>query len=197
MTAKRLYHSIRLQLIRGPRKRAEYLKKHHLFGAIGDNCFWGPKKLPLYPELIKIHDNVSIHKRASLLTHDMINSFLKRCSPETDLGSPERLGCIEIMDNVYVATRAYIMPNVRIGKNCIVTVGSVVSSDIPENSIVAGVPAKPVGRFDMMLAMRKMQASQTAKFQNQVLPANIAEVEWEKFYNRHKDVKQTADNNID
>ena len=92
MTAERLYHSIRLFLCRGPRKRAEYLKKHHILGAIGDDCTWGPKKLPLYPKMIRLHNNVSIHKNASLVTHDVVNKFLASCVPGTDFGSNERLG---------------------------------------------------------------------------------------------------------
>lgn len=189
MKAKRLYHSIRLLLLKSDRKRAEYLKKHRVLGAIGDNCWWGPRLLPVYPELIRVHDNVVVHKKAKLVPHDFLNSFLARCVPGTDFGGKERLGCIELMDNVYVSMYSIIMPNVRIEKNCIISAGSIVTTDVPENSIVAGVPAKPIGRFDMFLALRKMQASQNTRFQNQVLPAELAAAEWEKFYKRHKDVK--------
>ena len=38
MKAKRMYHSLRLLAIRGGARRARYLKKHHILGAIGDNC---------------------------------------------------------------------------------------------------------------------------------------------------------------
>ena len=173
MTKQRLYHTIRLFMIRSGRGRADYLREHNILAGIGKNCSWGPWFMPLYPELIKLHDNVVVHKKAKIVPHDMINKFLKRVSPESDFGAGERLGCIEIMDNVYVCMNVTIMPNVRIGKNCIISSGN---------------PAKPIGRFDMFLAMRRMTAGQNKPFPNQHLPAERAAEEWEKFYKR-KDEK--------
>ena len=184
MTKERLYHSLRLLTIRSSTGRAAYLKKHDILGGIGENCHWGPWFMPLYPKMIKLHDNVSIHKKAKLVPHDVVNGFLRRCQPDADFGSVEKIGCIELMDNVYVSMNVTIMQNVRIGKNCIISAGSTVVSDIPENSIAAGIPAKPVGRFDMFLAMRKMSAKQNVKFVNQYLPDEIAAAEWEKFYQK-------------
>ncbi len=34
------------------------------------------------------------------------------------------------------------MPGVTIGKNCIIAAGSIVTKDVPDNSVVAGIPAK-------------------------------------------------------
>lgn len=185
MTPYRLYHSIRLRLIKSKAKRAEYLKKHNILGAIGENCMWGPWLLPVYPKLIRLHNNVFVHKNVRLVPHDMVNRFLKTVYPGADFGNNETLGCIEIMDNVYISTAARINANVRIGKNCIITAGSVVTSDIPENSVVAGVPAKPIGSFEMFAALRKMKNKQTSKFKNQHLNQEIIDAEWEKFDKRH------------
>lgn len=187
MKADRLYHSVRLLLLRRPAKRAKYLKDHDLLGAIGENCKWGPWLLPLYPKLIKLHDNVHVHKTARLVPHDMLNRFLSTCDPKADFGHMERLGCIELMDNVYIAMNVTVMPNVRVNKNCIVTAGSVVTSDIPENTVASGIPAKPVGRFDMFMALRKMSKGQAVVFKNQELPDELAAAEWERFLNRHED----------
>lgn len=184
MKAKRMYHSIRLLLLRRPKKRAEYLRKHHLLGGIGENCKWGPWLLPLYPELIILHDNVHVHKTAHLVTHDMLNSFLSLCKPGEDFGHRERLGCIELMDNVYISMNVTVMPNVRVEKNCIITSGSVVTSDIPENSMASGNPAKPVGRFDVFMGMRKMGKGQTTPFKNQEIPPEVVKTEWERFRKR-------------
>ena len=186
MTPERMYHSLRLLLLRRPRKRAEYLKKHHLLGGIGDNCKWGPWLLPLYSELITLHDNVHVHKTARLVPHDMLNSFLQIREPNADFGHRERLGCIELMDNVYISMNVTIMPNVRVNKDCIISAGSVVTSDIPENSIAAGIPAKPIGRFDMFAALRKMSKGQAVKFQNQKIPPEVVAAEWERFYKKRE-----------
>ena len=187
MKTKRFIHSIALKFLRNGWKRAAYLKKHHILGGIGENCYFGPTKVPLYPELIKLHNNVIVHRRASLVPHDMVNSFLKRAVPGEDFGHNERLGCIEIMDNVYIATGAKIQPNVRINKNCIISAGSVVSRDIPENSVVAGNPAKVIGRFDMFVASRLMNKDHTYHFKNQLLPPEVAAAEWDLFMKSRQD----------
>lgn len=192
MRKDRLYHSIRLLLLRSPWKRAQYMKKRKLFNAIGENCGWGPWLLPLYAKLIRLHDNVYIHKTAKLIPHDMINRFLMATAPECDLSAKERLGCIEIMDNVYICANVTILPNVRINKNCIISTGSVVASDIPEGSIVAGNPAKVIGSFDAYLASRIMHNDQYIVFKNQELPDVLVEVEWDKFRKMRGGVKDAT-----
>ena len=167
--------------LRNGRKRAAWLKKHHVLGGIGENCYWGPPLMPVYPELIKLHNNVIVHGNARLVPHDMVNVFLKRAMPGENFGYDERIGCIEIMDNVYIATASRILPNVRINKNCIISAGSVVTQDVPENSVVAGNPAKVIGRFDMFVASRLMNKDRSYDFKNQLLPPEIAEVEWDFF----------------
>lgn len=181
MRLKRFYDSVRLLLLRTPGKRTKYIKEHSILGAMGENCIWGPWLVPLYPKLIKLHNNVRIHPTAKIVTHDVINGFFKAMYPEIDFGPYERLGCVEFMDNVYVGMNVVIMPDVRIHKNCMISAGSVVTNDIPENSVVAGNPAKVIGRFDMYVALRKISKNQYVAFKNQELPDELAEKQWEKF----------------
>ena len=187
MKTKRLIHSIAMFFLLNGRKRAAYLKKHHILGGIGENCYYGPYRIPLYPELIKLHNNVIVHRRAVFVPHDMVTSFLKKAVPGKDFGPNERLGCIEVMDNVYIATGARIQPNVRINKNCIISTGSVVSRDIPENSVVAGNPAQVIGRFDMFVASRLMNKAHSYRFKNQQLPPEVAAAEWDLFMKSRQD----------
>ena len=58
--------------------------------------------------------------------------------------SPIGGGKIEIGDKVWVAINAMIMPGVKIGDGAIVAAGAVVTKDVPERCMVAGVPAKVV-----------------------------------------------------
>ena len=51
---------------------------------------------------------------------------------------------IYIEDDVWIGTRATILKGVTIGKGSIVAAGAVVTNDVPQNSIVAGVPAKVI-----------------------------------------------------
>ena len=185
MRWNRLYHSIRLAMLHKSSKKAKYVKEHNLLGGMGEKCLWGPTMVPLYPKLIRLHDNVVIHKKAKLMTHDVVNKFLRKARPDLDFGPGERIGCIEIMDNVYVGVDVLIMPDVRINRNCIISAGSVVTGDIPENSVVAGNPAKVIGRFDMYMAMRRMSRSQYVAFPNQELPDELAAEQWVKFDAKH------------
>ena len=58
------------------------------------------------------------------------------------------MGTIEIFDHVMIGANSMILPNIKIGPNVIVAAGSVVTKDIPEGVVVAGVPAKIIGSFD-------------------------------------------------
>jgi virginiamycin A acetyltransferase len=56
---------------------------------------------------------------------------------------------ITIGNDVWIGTRAIILPGVDIGDGAVVGAGAVVTKDVDSYSIVAGVPAKEVGRrFD-------------------------------------------------
>ena len=186
MRFKRLVHSLNLLVRAVIGSRTEYMKEHDILGVMGNNCYWGPWRVPLYPKLIRLHNNVTIHKSASLITHDMVNKFLKKGFPDIDFGPDERLGCIEIMDNVYVANKVVIMPDVKIHKNCIISAGSIVTGDIPENSVVAGNPAKVIGRFDAFVAFRRLYKGQYVAFKNQELPDELALEQWIKFGKKRK-----------
>lgn len=51
---------------------------------------------------------------------------------------------VTIGDDCWIGGGAIILPGVTIGNNCIVGAGSVVTKDIPDNSVYAGNPAKPI-----------------------------------------------------
>ncbi|MDT7549555.1 MAG: hypothetical protein QOE84_1949 [Actinomycetota bacterium] len=55
---------------------------------------------------------------------------------------------VVIGDRVWVGTRALILKGVTIGAGAVIAAGAVVTKDVPEGSVVAGVPAKVVGRAD-------------------------------------------------
>lgn len=63
--------------------------------------------------------------------------------PMMDQGSSE-IKPVSIGDDVWLGRRVMIMPGVKIGNGCIIGAGAVVTKDIPDYSIAAGVPARVV-----------------------------------------------------
>lgn len=55
---------------------------------------------------------------------------------------------VVIGDRVWVGTRAVILKGVTIGDGAVVAAGAVVTKDVPPGAVVAGIPAKVVGRAD-------------------------------------------------
>jgi serine O-acetyltransferase len=53
-------------------------------------------------------------------------------------------GIPRIGNNVYISAGARILGDIRIGNNVIIGANAVVVKDVPDNSIVAGVPAKVI-----------------------------------------------------
>lgn len=51
---------------------------------------------------------------------------------------------VTIGDDVWIGTRVIILPGVSIGKGSILGAGAVVTKDVPEYSVVAGVPARVI-----------------------------------------------------
>ena len=54
-------------------------------------------------------------------------------------------GAVRIGDHAWIASGATILPGVEIGEGALVSAGSVVTKDVPPWTIVAGVPASPIG----------------------------------------------------
>ena len=181
MTLERLYHTIRLAFCRGAVDRGNYLRRKAVFGAIGDNFRFMPRVVPLYPELIRIHDNVFITSGVHLITHDAINSVLNHCPCLQGGGKfSESIGCIEIMDNVFVGAYSIVLPNVKIGPNVIIGAGSLITKDCEPDSVYAGVPAERVGSFADFVG-RRLAGGYAYTEHNQHLTEEEVRRAWEMF----------------
>ena len=56
-------------------------------------------------------------------------------------------GQVVIGDDVWIGANAVVLPNVSIGCHCVVAAGAVVTKDVPDGCVVAGVPAKIIKRL--------------------------------------------------
>lgn len=92
-----------------------------------------------HPHLISIGDNVTISSNVTILTHDASTNVV---------GCGTKLGKVTIGNNVFIGTRAIVLCNVCIGNNVIVGAGSVVTHDLPDNGVYAGVPARYVSSIE-------------------------------------------------
>ena len=137
----RIKHTIGMYLSFSGSKRAEYIRKHKVFAECGENNMFMFRKIPLYPKLIKVHNNVWIASNVTFITHDVIHKMLNNKERSADF--QEKIGCIEIEDNVFVGANTTILYNVRICANTIIGAGSLVNKSISESGGVwAGVPVR-------------------------------------------------------
>ncbi|ODS85007.1 MAG: acetyltransferase [Cytophagaceae bacterium SCN 52-12] len=83
---------------------------------------------------ITIEDNVLIAPKVSLLSegHPIAPEDRQSLVP----------GHIHIKRNAWIGANATILPGVTVGENAVVAAGAVVSKDVPDNTVVGGIPAK-------------------------------------------------------
>lgn len=103
---------------------------------IGKNVFINFDCIILDLGGIAIDDNVLIGPRVSLLSESHPVLREKRHFLDT---AP-----IHIKKNAWIGAGATILKGVTIGENSVVAAGAVVSKDVPDNTVVGGVPAKVI-----------------------------------------------------
>jgi putative colanic acid biosynthesis acetyltransferase WcaF len=102
--------------------------------SIGDHAWIGEEVFVLNFEPVTIGSHACISQRAFLCTgnHDYRSeSFNFRNAP------------ISIGNGAWVGAQAFVGPGTSIGEECVITAGSVVTSDLPSNYICSGNPCQP------------------------------------------------------
>jgi len=96
----------------------------------------GRKQLPNSRGGLEIGNHVDIASNVMIWTseHDLSDPTMKAIEEKVSIG-----------DYVFIGPRAIILPGVSIGRGAVVAAGAVVTKDVPERAIVAGIPAKSIG----------------------------------------------------
>jgi acetyltransferase-like isoleucine patch superfamily enzyme len=139
----------------GGREWAEMLRERGDFYSMGRDCAINPYAQFENPALVRFGNNVRLGECHVLCSDGSVNMINRAFGLKLDY-----VGKVDFRDNVFIGYRAIILPGVTIGPNAIVSTGSVVRSDVAEGDIVAGVPARRVGRLDMTVAMLKAKNEQ-------------------------------------
>ena len=119
-----------------------YLRKQGV--QIGENCVFRGSRCAAIditrPSLIEIGNYVDMNLNFTILTHDYATSVFLRVYKKFINSS----GKVKIGNNIYFGKNCTILKGVTIGDNCIIGAGSIVNTNIPENSVAVGVPAKVI-----------------------------------------------------
>lgn len=112
---------------------------------IGDGCYLG------YNLSILAGADIDIKKGVLMASNVLISSENHSINPESDLyymDQPLNCGKIIIEEGCWIGQNAIILPNVKIGKKCVIGAGSIVTKDIPDYSVAVGSPARIIKRFN-------------------------------------------------
>lgn len=105
---------------------------------VGDGCYFGLNTIVEgFNAQVTIGNNVSFAQNVNLMSGSGPNASEKMQSV-----FPIIKGEVSIGDHSWIGANAIIMPNVKLGKFCIVGAQSFVNSSFPDYSIIGGVPAK-------------------------------------------------------
>jgi acetyltransferase-like isoleucine patch superfamily enzyme len=141
--------------------------------AVRDNVVVGPKfhvgpgSVLWAPSSLVVGNNVYVGKHVTIEVDGIIGDEVliannvgivgRRDHDHRQIGVPIRSAdwvgdCRHLSDNtvigsdVWIGFGAIVLSGVRIGNSSVIAAGSIVTTNVPDNTIVAGVPASPVGR---------------------------------------------------
>lgn len=122
---------------------------------IGENCIFREASSTAIdltrPSLIEIGNHVDMNLNFTILTHDYVTGvFLHKYNEYLPSSGKVKLG-----NNIYFGKNCTVLKGVTIGDNVIIGAHSLVTKDIPSNSVAAGVPAKVLCNIDDYYARRQ------------------------------------------
>lgn len=114
------------------------------------------------PYLIEIGDDCLLSGNLSFYTHDGGVKVLNSLN-YFDGKAMDKVGKIVVGNNCFIGNGAKILLDVNIGDNVIIGAGSIVTRDIPSNSVAVGVLARVICTIDEFYQKNKDRFFPTAK----------------------------------
>jgi len=110
---------------------------------VGTNCYFGINSIVEgFNAKVKIGNYVSFAQNVNLMSGSGPNA-----SPKLQQIFPIIKGDVIIGDHTWIGASVVIMPNVSIGKFCVVAANSFVNSSFSDYSIIGGTPAKLIRKL--------------------------------------------------
>jgi lipopolysaccharide O-acetyltransferase len=100
---------------------------------------------------VEIGDGTLIASKVFITDHQhgIIKESCDRSSPDiSPIERPLSNDSVIIGSNVWIGENVSIMPGIKIGNGCIIGASSVVTKDVPENSIAVGSPAHVIKKYN-------------------------------------------------
>lgn len=166
-TLSRMLRKGRFMFIISGGDRARYMSRKGLIRGMGENVWFQPRALSNDPNLIRFHNNIVVASGVTFVAHDVINLMIGR---KNGVRLPVNEDCIEVLDDVFIGSGSVIL-------RAIGAAGSVVTKDVPPDSIVGGVPVKRLGEFSELEAQR---LADVGRFDG-MTRAQIDDALWERF----------------
>lgn len=99
------------------------------------------------PWIITLGSNVHITNGVKFITHDGGTLLFRKYVSDLEITKP-----ISVGNDVYMGNNVIILPGVTIGNKVVIGAGTIVTKDIPDNSVAVGVPARVIKTADEYFA---------------------------------------------
>ena len=168
MTIKRVFHGIKTRIekfyfLSIRHNTVAYAK--HLGVSMGDGCqiLTDPSlAFGSEPYLIKLGNHVDITYGVQFLTHE--GGMWCARGMDSYYSKYDCFAPIKVGDNVMIGIHSIIMPGVTIGNNVIIAANCVVTKDVPDGAVIAGVPGKQISTVDKFVdSLKTKELHETKK----------------------------------
>jgi len=123
----------------GGEEWAALLKRQGRLHAMGDHCSVQMNVVIIDSKYVRMGNNVRL-SGCTIFGHDGSVNMLNHAFGL----NLDRVGKVDIRDNVFIGHGAIVLPGATIGPNSIVAAGAVVTGDVAPDSVYAGVPARRI-----------------------------------------------------